>query len=164
DIDTLIAHSMPEKLDDACYDNGELIFAEKVKPIAGWEFVKNWKPDDKKIRTRDNYVKVPMLTGKYPGKALKFQFNGNAVGIAVAAGPDAGIIEFRIDGGKWEAQDLFTKHSTTYHLPWYYTLADGLTSDMHILELRLINEKNKKSNGNVARIRYFYVNKSKIEK
>lgn len=158
DDDKILDYAMPNKLDDACYDNGELILAEKVKPVKGWEFVEIWDPKDK-IWTRDNYVKVPMLIGKYPGKALKFQFDGNAVGIAVAAGPDAGIIEFRIDGGQWRKQDLFTKHSTLYHLPWYYTLVDGLVDKEHILKLRIIKQKNQNSKGNVARIRYFYVNK-----
>jgi lysophospholipase L1-like esterase len=158
DDDKIVDYPMPEKLDKACYDNGTLIPAKEVEPVKGWEFVKNWDPKDK-IRTRDNYIKVPMLIGEYPSKALKFSFEGNAVGIAVAAGPDAGIIEYRIDGGKWEKRDLFTKHSTHYHLPWYYTLADGLISKKHLLELRLTDKKNEKSKGSVVRIRYFYINK-----
>jgi sialidase-1 len=155
--DKITIYPMPGKLDGACYDNGVLIPAEKIKVEKGWEFAENWIPEIN-ARTRNNYINVPMLTGEYPGKPLKFRFEGNAVGIAVAAGPDTGIIEYRIDGGKWKKKDLFTKHSKSYHLPWYFTLADGLGSGRHTLKLRLTNEKNPDSVGNRCVLRYFYIN------
>ena len=158
--DKITDYPMPVKLDKSCYDNGILVEAKEVKTVKGWEFIKKWIPKDK-AWTRANYTKVPMLKGKYPCKTLKFRFRGNAVGLAVAAGPDAGIIEYRIDRGKWQKQDLFTKHSTRYHLPWYFTLADGLKSGKHTLRLRMANETNSKSIGKICRIRYFYVNQTK---
>jgi len=158
--DKITNYTLPKKLDNACYDNGILIPASQIKTVKGWKFVENWIPE-LKARTRDNYINVPMLTGKYPGKALKFRFRGTAVGIAVAAGPDAGIVKYRIDGGEWREQDLFTKHSTSYHLPWYFTLADGLISGQHTLELGISDKKNPNSIGNSCVIRYFYINKSK---
>ncbi len=150
-------YSMPSKIDDDCYDNGILIPAVEVKLVKGWNRDENWIPEDS-AWTRNDYVKVPMLIGEYPCKALKFKFTGNAVGIAVAAGPDAGIVEYKIDNGYWKKQDLFTKHSTRYHLPWYYTLAYGLPAKEHTLQIRLTDDKNPNSNGNVCRIRYFFVN------
>ena len=155
--DKISTYPMPIKLDGACYDNGVLIPSGKIKVEKGWKFTENWIPE-LKARTRNNYINVPMLTGEYPGKALKFKFEGTAVGIAVAAGPDTGIIEYRIDGGKWKKKDLFTKHSKSYHLPWYFTLADGLDSGSHTLKLRLTDEKNPDSVGNRCVLRYFYVN------
>ena len=157
--DKITNYTLSKKLDDSCYDNGILIPAGEIKTKKGWKFVENWIPE-LKARTRDNYINVPMLTGKYPGRAIKFKFRGTAVGIAVAAGPDAGIVEYRIDCGEWKKQDLFTKHSLHYHLPWYFTLADGLSSGQHTLELKLSDEKNPDSIGNSCVIRYFYVNKS----
>ncbi len=162
DDDKVTDYSLPPALDPTCYDNGVLIPAVSVKTVKGWIKVDNWIPEDL-AWTRHDYVKVPMLIGKYPGKALKFRFKGNAVGIAMAAGPDAGIVEFKIDNGEWKKQDLFTKHSTRYHLPWYYTLADGLPDDEHVLQLRLTNENNPKSIGNVCRIRYFFVNETNVQ-
>lgn len=47
-----------------------------------------------------DFVDVPMIIGDQPGKILEFRFSGNAVGLAVAAGPDAGIIEYRVDRKK----------------------------------------------------------------
>jgi len=144
-------------LDEANYANGLLVEPNPPKKIRGWAFDKNWEPE-KKARTRSNFTRVPMLVGDYPGKIIKFQFEGNAVGIAVAAGPDAGIIEYSIDNSDWEKQDLYTSWSKNLYLPWYYTLASGLKNKKHTLQIRIIEEKNKESKGNKCILRYFYVN------
>jgi len=155
--DKIEVYPLPEPLDNANYGNGKLILAEQAKIIKGLKLVENWKPEDGK-GTRANYVNVPILVGQDEGSTLEFEFNGNAVGIAVAAGPDAGIIEYRIDNENWQKQDLFTKWSSNLHLPWYYTLGAGLADGEHILEIRMSGEKNPQSRGNVCRIRYFYIN------
>ncbi|MEN8226589.1 MAG: sulfatase-like hydrolase/transferase [Bacteroidota bacterium] len=150
---------MPKALDPACYENGVLKYIEDVALPEGWKYVESWHPKDGK-NTRPNYTEVPMLIGEEPGKVLKFTFEGNAVGIAVAAGPDAGIIEFSIDGGLWQKRDLFTRWSSSLHLPWYYTLASGLNPGEHLLQIKVSKQKNPESVGNSCRIRYFFVNKA----
>ncbi len=150
-------YDMLAKLDKSCYDNGVLIDAKDVKLVKGWSFVDNWRPEIK-ANTRANFINVPMLVGDYPGKSLKFSFDGNAIGIAVAAGPDAGIVEYRIDKGEWKTKDLFTKHSKVYHLPWYYMLADSLPDGKHTLEMRVSDKRNRYSVGNKCVLRYFFVN------
>lgn len=149
---------MPLPIDPNCYDNGVLVNPNPPKTIKGWKMIENWQPADGKS-TRANYVNVPMLEGNFPGEIIKFHFKGNAVGIAVAAGPDAGIIEYSIDNKPWKKQDLFTKWSEGLHLPWYYTLGTGLKSRRHTMQIRLSEGKNEKSTGNVCRIRYFYFNR-----
>ena len=148
---------IPNPLDNANYNNGILIEPNPPKKIKGWEMVENWKPKGK-VGTRSNYTKVPMLVGEYPGKVVKFHFEGNAVGIAVAAGPDAGIIEYSIDNSDWQKQDLYTQWSKGLYLPWYYTLASGLKNRKHTLQIRMIEEKNPESKGNKCVLRYFYFN------
>jgi len=86
-------------------------------------------------------------------------FVGNTVGIAVAAGPDAGIIEYRIDNGKWEKLDLLTNWSRSLHLPWFFTLANGLENKKHKLQIKIAEKEDPKRIGNTCRIRYFYINK-----
>uniref|UniRef100_UPI003216E76B GDSL-type esterase/lipase family protein n=1 Tax=uncultured Draconibacterium sp. TaxID=1573823 RepID=UPI003216E76B len=154
---TLANKEMPEPLDAFCYDDGKLILPNPPKSIKGWEFVKNWQPDNGK-GTRPNYTNVPMLVGEYPGKIIKFQFKGNAVGIAVAAGPDAGIIEYSIDDQPWQKQDLFTQWSSNLYLPWYFTLESGLKNRKHTIQIRLSEEKNPESTGRKCVLRYFYYN------
>ena len=150
-------YPVSEKLDPYCYDNGRLIAMTKENEAEGWLLDSNWTPADM-MPTRDGYVKVPMLTGTEPGKILKMEFTGTAAGIAIASGPDAGIIDFSIDDGEWKSLDLFTRWSASLHLPWFLTLADDLYPGTHILRLKLSNDKNPASKGTVCRIRYFYVN------
>ncbi|MGM0376560.1 MAG: sialate O-acetylesterase [Bacteroidota bacterium] len=158
--DKIEAYPLSEPIADSNYDNGTLIEAKNARILNGWQIVENWKPDDG-VGTRANYVNVPMLIGQDEGDTLEFTFNGNAVGIAVAAGPDAGIIEYRIDEENWQKKDLFTKWSVNLHLPLYYTLAAGLPEGEHTLQIRITEEKNSRSMGNVCRIRYFYINQTK---
>ncbi len=154
-----VSFEMPAPLNKYSYSNGILTEPKPPKPIKGWEFVENWKPENN-IGTRSNYVNVPMLVGDYPGKIIKFQFKGNAVGIAVAAGPDAGIIEYSVDNSDWKKQDLFTEWSQNLYLPWFYTLDSGLKSKKHTLQIRITDEKNPKSTGTKCIIRYFYYNQT----
>lgn len=150
-------HILPPEMNEGCYDRGMLIPATRVKPAKGWTPVTVWTPSDK-APTRPDFTGVPMLIAGNPGKTLSFEFEGNAVGIAVAAGPDAGMIRYRVDHGEWKTLDLFTSWSRQLHLPWFYTLAHGLTPGKHRLQIRVVQEKNPKSTGNACRIRYFYVN------
>lgn len=148
---------LPTKLENFCYDAGRLIDMSKAKLADGWNVRSNWRPEDG-TGTRNNYTDVPMLIGNYPTAPLKLKFRGHTVGIAVAAGQDAGMIEYRIDKGEWQQLNLFTRWSKSLHLPWYYTLASGLKSKKHRLEIRLIADKDQRSAGNACRIRYFYAN------
>jgi len=149
---------LPDPLDPYSYSNGTLIEpGDDYSSVVGWELLEDWQPSDE-IGTRSNYVDVPMLVGQYPGEPIRFQFEGNTAGIAVASGPSAGIIEYRIDGSPWKKQDLFTQWSQQLYLPWFFTLASGLENGKHSLEIRLLEEKNSESDGGQAIIRYFYYN------
>ncbi len=155
--DKISNHFLPEKLNPFCYDKGALIDIGTIKLSKGWKINQLWSPKDG-TGTRANYTNVPMLISEKKGGTLQMKFIGNTVGIAVAAGQDAGIIEYRIDKGKWQKLNLFTRWSKHLHLPWYYTLGSGLAQKKHKLEIRNTNDKNKQSSGNACRIRYFFVN------
>ena len=158
DDDKLTAYPLPVKLNEASYNKGILIPAVEAIPAKGWQAIQNWTPTDN-IGTRDDFSNVPMLVAETPGGTLKFDFEGNAIGIAVAAGLDAGMIEYRIDKGDWKKQDLYTQWSSQLHLPWFYTMRYGLNAGKHRLEIRVLPEKNIQSKGTTCRIRYFYLNK-----
>jgi len=155
--DKMTMYTQPDPFDVDNYGGGRLVLAKEAKLGKGWVLQDNWKPEDGK-GGRSNFIKVPMLVIEQPSGSLKFKFSGRAVGIAVAAGPDAGIIEYSIDDGEWQQLDLFTNWSTHLHLPWYYTLAVGLDDKEHTLKIKMSSEKNKQSTGNACRIRYFFVN------
>ncbi len=157
DNDKTVAYPLPGKLAEGCYNKGKLITAVLVKPAKGWKIVPEWKPADK-TGTRADFTNVPMLVAEKAAGTLNFKFEGNAVGIAVAAGLDAGTIEYRIDNNPWQKQDLFTDWSASLHLPWFYTLGYNLKNGKHRLQIRMLSEKNPQSKGNACRVRYFYVN------
>ena len=155
--DKIIDRKIPSKLNAESYDNGQLIDISKADKLKGWSINASWKPSDG-TGTRTNYTNVPMLVSEKAGSTLQFKFQGNAVGIAIAAGQDAGIIEYKIDKNDWVELNLFTKWSKHLHLPWYYTLASGLSEKEHKLKIRILEKKDPRSSGNACRIRYFYVN------
>ncbi len=152
------ANELPKPLDGFNYEFGYLIKNTTAKLGSGWQIHSSWNPNDG-TRTRGNYVDVPMLISTKPGSKLKLKFEGRAVGIAVAAGQDAGIIEFRVDKNAWKKVNLFTTWSRQVHLPWYYTLASELAEGEHLLEIRIAHEKDERSSGNACRIRYFFANR-----
>ncbi len=156
--DKIEARLLPEKIDNYCYDKGYLIDINAAKLTGNWQIDPLWNPKDG-TGTRVNYVNVPMLIGDVPGTALSLEFRGSAIGLAVAAGQDAGIIEYSIDNGEWRKLDLFTRWSNQLHLPWYYTLTGELSQDEHVLEIRLAKIEDGSNIGKVCRIRYFYANK-----
>ncbi|MBD3629282.1 GDSL-type esterase/lipase family protein [Cyclobacterium sp.] len=156
--DKVFSRVLPEKIDTYSFDKGSLVDVEAAKFDKGWYIDPSWNPEDGS-GTRPNYVNVPMLRSDIPGSTMKLKFNGSAVGIAVAAGKDAGDIEYRIDKKEWKTLRLFTRWSAGLHLPWYYTLASELSEKKHLLEIRIASTKDEKSTGNACTIRYFYVNK-----
>ncbi len=151
-------YSLPEiPLDEKNYAHGRLAGIEQVEISKGWQHIDSWHPADK-AGTRHGFVDVPMLCADEPDAELHFQFHGKAVGIFVAAGPDAGIVEYSIDGTPFQERDLFTQWSRGLHLPWAYVLATDLDSGSHELVLRISAHKNEKSRGHAVRIAHFLVN------
>ena len=150
-------HLLPDPLDANCYENGYLRDISSATYSSGWQVDSLWNPENGR-QVRPNYVDVPMLIGSEPGSSLKLTFDGKAVGIAVAAGPDACMIDYRIDLGDWQILNLFTDWSMQLHLPWYYTLAGDLAHEKHLLEMKVSRSKDERSEGHACRIRYFYVN------
>lgn len=155
--DTIVNHSLPAKLDHGCYDKGKFVSIREAKLNNGWKLVERWVPGDD-AGTRDGYVDVPMLIVGSPGAELELSFEGNAVGISVAAGPDAGKIEFSIDNNYYREIDLFTQWSAGLHLPWFHVLDAGLEPGKHVLRIKISSAKNPESKGHTCRIAHFFVN------
>jgi pimeloyl-ACP methyl ester carboxylesterase/lysophospholipase L1-like esterase len=153
-----IPHLLPEKpLDTFSYVDGRFIEPAKAKRGEGWQLIEKWKPADK-VSTRAGFVDCQVVESKTPGAELKLKFKGRAIGIFVTSGPDAGIIEYSIDGSAFKKTDQFTEWSTQLYLPWLIMLEDELKSGNHTLVIRIAGEKNEKSTGNVCRIHHFAVN------
>ncbi len=129
-------HAMPEPLDSNSYWRGRLVAPESLPTAAGWRVIPKWRPADG-AATRAGFVDVPVMEGTTPGAILTVPFAGTAVGLFVAAGPDAGVVEFSIDGGAFREQRLATQWSPRLHIPWAYVLDGDLADGRHELRLRV---------------------------
>lgn len=156
DGDLLPVRPVPPPLDPACYQNGILLAPDAAAIGDGFERVASWH-NDVGGGTRGGFADVPMLVGQQPGATCSLAFRGHAVGIFVAAGPDAGIVEYRVDDAPWQRRDLFTPWSANLHLPWLYLLAAGLPRGDHRLDLRIAPEHAPTSRGTACRIAWFAV-------
>ncbi len=125
--------------------------------MSGWTLTKNWKPSDS-AGTREGFVNVNVLESAVPGSFLTLDFKGRAIGLLITSGPDAGIVEYSIDGSPFAKADLSTQWSRGLHLPWVVMLNDQLQDGKHKLALRLSAEKNPASLGSACRIHQFVAN------
>lgn len=151
------AVELPTAKYNAPYNQGQYAGVDEAGALHGFALNANWQPTDG-AGTRRGFVNVPVLETDKAGATLSFTFTGNAVGIAVVAGPDAGTIKFTVDGKPGGTIDLFTEWSGGLHLPWYLVLADNLAAGTHHLTVEVVTDKNKNSKGNACRIVHFLVN------
>ncbi len=148
---------LPSPINSNAYFNGKYISLNNVKFKKGFELISNWHPTDM-LETRKQYVNIPTLVANNADAELGIDFTGNAVGICINSGPDAGMISYQIDGKTYPAINLFTQWSSALHLPWYIILADDLVNKKHTLIIKTIEQKNAQSIGNSCRIVHFLVN------
>ena len=149
---------LPSPLDVFSYKAGRYISVQEATQMKGFSYIENWTPEDS-AHVRSGFVHVPILQASDLGATLQLDFYGDAVGLAVAAGPDAGVILYRVDKGEWKYLDLFTRWSQNLHLPWYEILSDRLENGPHQLELKLTQRVKGLSKGTAIRIVHFLVNK-----
>ena len=147
----------PAALDDFCYDKGSVVDLAAAELGPGWTRVESWRPSDGK-GTRPGFVDVPMLVAEAAGATLRLPFTGRGAGVWVAAGPDAGWLEYRVDEGRWDHVDLLTPWSRGLHLPWLHVLAAELDGGEHVLEVRVPPEPPASLRGTAIRIAAFVVN------
>ncbi len=154
----LIDHPAPTaQLDPLSYTRGRFLPLEKAKLGDGWTIDQpNWKAI--KGGKRGRFTAIPMLTASEPGSTLSLPFRGSAIGVYVVAGPDAGTMEFSIDGEVFKSADLFHRFSRGLHYPRTVTFAADLKPTDHTLTLRVAEGKNKSSSGTAIRIMQFTAN------
>jgi pimeloyl-ACP methyl ester carboxylesterase/lysophospholipase L1-like esterase len=144
-------------IDPFSYINGHFETIRNARVITGWGMKENWQPRDN-LPGRPGFVNVPVLETQQAGATLELKFKGTAIGLLVTSGPDAGIIEFSIDGSEFKKADQYTRWSSQLHLPWTIMLDDELPAGNHTLILRMSHDKNPDSNGNACRIQHFLIN------
>lgn len=106
------------------------------------------------------------LDGHYPstvfsdeiGSTIEFDFYGSTFGIIRRSDFNSGMIEYSIDGGEWKKVDIYN----TYYIGSRYTYTTGyqnletsLERTNHHIVIRIAEDKNEQSSGNVIRIGAF---------
>lgn len=153
----LLSLPVPEQpIDPLNYSAGRYVGLDAARVESGWTLNPSWSAND--VGTRPGFVDVPMLVADTPGATFGFRFEGTAVGLCVVAGPDVGVLEYRVDDGPWREVDQFTPWSKQLHLPWAYILDADLTHGAHDLAVRIADKKNAESTGHACRIVKFLVN------
>lgn len=154
----MAAHEIPEQpLDEYSYYNGAFKDIREAEKLKGFKYTDKWNPQDNAEKRR-GFVNVPMLEGNKPGDRLTLDFTGKAVGIFCVAGPQAGILEYSVDGGPYKKLDTYTEWSAHLYIPWVYILETELEDKPHTLNLRISKDRNALSKGTQCVIRNFVVN------
>ena len=151
--------AVPEPLDEKSYSNGVLVDVAKAAADEHWSL---GRPDWDNIAgsKRERFNQEQMLSAVAPGAELTLQFDGTAVGMYILAGPDAGSVEFSIDGGATRKLDLYHRFSKGLHYPRTVMFDADLAPGPHELKLTVSDQSNPSSTGNAVRILAFAVNES----
>ena len=148
---------LPSKLNEYSFVNGSYYNIQNAKPDQHWSINPHWQPTDH-ISIREGFVDVPVLSATTPGAKLSLTFKGNAIGMAILSGPDAGSVSYSIDGEPYKHLSLFTPWSNSLHLPWYLLLGSGFKNATHHLTLIIDDKKPQGSKGTACRIVDFFTN------
>ncbi len=151
------SHLLPKQIDPFSYTAGQYVDVKQARNISNWSIDERWVPKDG-AGGRKQYMNIPALVATEAGAMMELDFTGKAIGICIVSGPDAGMIEYSIDGKPFKKKNLFTKWSGFIHLPWYIMLEDELKDKKHSIVIRTSADKNEKSKGNACRILHFLVN------
>jgi hypothetical protein len=149
-------HAMSKQpLDALHYGNGRFIDLSQATFESGWEIkTPDWQTIPGSKRSR--FTSISMLCAEQSGAALTLKFTGTAVGAYVVAGPDAAVLEARVDEGVIQPVNLYHRFSKGLHYPRTVMFATDLPAGEHVLTLRIANDS--KSNGHAARIMKFVAN------
>jgi 3',5'-cyclic AMP phosphodiesterase CpdA len=152
-----ISRAPLHNIDPLSYTGGRLLDVNEAQLGEGWQIhVPDWSslPGG----TRAQYNRIPLLCADTPGAELTLTFSGTAIGLYVAAGPDAGQVEYQIDGGPMQQADLNHRFSRGLHYPRTCMLAADLSPGDHELTLRIPRYPPSPGRGHAARIVAFAVN------
>jgi hypothetical protein len=149
-------HAMPEQpLDALHYGNGRFIDPRQATLESSWEIkTPDWQAIPGSKRSR--FTSLAMLCAEEPGASLTLKFTGTAVGAYVVAGPDAAILETRVDEGNIQPVNLYHRFSKGLHYPRTVMFATDFPAGEHVLTLRIADDS--ASHGHAARIMKFVAN------
>jgi len=149
---------LPEPIDPFSYASGRFIAPDRAKTRGGWKLGTVSRALLPAGSIRSQYQEYPLLRGDRPGDSLSLSFTGSAVGAFILAGPDAGRVRARVDGGPWREHELFHRFSVRLNYPRSVIFADELPKGNHRLDLEILDQSDARSSGHALNVLYFEVN------
>jgi len=127
--------SLPEPIDSNSFSHGRFLAEDQVDLGKGWQrSVPHWDSIPGTLRKR--FAGVPMVHTDQPSAQLSLHFRGTAIGLYVLAGPDAGQVEYSVDGGPWKRVELLHRFSHKLHYPRTVMLESALQPGEHSVRIR----------------------------
>ncbi|SDJ89154.1 sialidase-1 [Catalinimonas alkaloidigena] len=157
-LSQLRAAALPPQVDPYAYTEATYGAVTQATQLRDFRLQESWVPHDS-LPTRPGFVSVPMLVATQPDASLVLPFTGRALGIAVVSGPDAGRLQYSIDGKPYPPVELHTRWSDALHVPWFLLLADELSPGPHRLMLKTLPASPTTSAGSACRIVHFLINR-----
>ena len=150
---------LPKQLDAGNYAGGEFVPVGNATTSGEW---KTGKPTRELLPIgglRTQYSDYDLLRGEKIGDMLKLEFEGTAIGAFVLAGPDAGMVATRMDGGTFVEHDLYHRYSKGLNYPRSVMFHTDLKPGKHTLDLVVSDNANPASKGHAVNILFFEVNR-----
>ena len=157
-VTSVTPHFQAVSLFDAkSYVDGHFVSPQKAQRGTDWQFSEPaWKEIKGSFRQR--FGGAPLLHSQILGSEFSITFQGTFMGAFVLAGPDAGAVEVRVDGGSWRTVNLYHRHSRGLHYPRTVVFAEDLKAGSHVLTVRISKATDAQSQGRAIRIMEFAVN------
>jgi lysophospholipase L1-like esterase len=157
DKSKVTSHKLPKPIDAGNYSNGRFLPNSAAESQSGWKlFQPNWKTIPGGFRSE--FAGKKLQVAEKINSQLVVKFSGRGLGAYVLAGPDAGILEVSIDGGKVQKTDLYHRFSGGLHYPRTVMFATDLEDGDHTATIRVSETHNAKSKGYAARVLHFVAN------
>jgi hypothetical protein len=151
-------HPVLEPMDAFSYDKGGFVEPATAKQTGDWKTGKVSKELLPKGAIRGSFSTYNLTVANEAGAELKVEFEGRGIGAFVLAGPEAGIIEASIDGGKFQPVNLYHRHSKGLNYPRTVMFATELKPGKHEATLRIAERPDGSDGGNQAAILHLVVN------
>ncbi len=150
-------HRLAKQIDKNSYVHGKLLPPTAAKLGKGWVV---HRPDWANLpgSNRERFSDMQLLCSTEPESECSIDFTGTGIGLFVLAGPDAGVVEYSIDGDEPRQVDLYHHYSSGLHYPRTVMLDADLERGAHQINIRVAKTKNESSEGHAARILKIAVN------
>lgn len=151
------SHRSAKQIDTNSYARGKMLEPSATKLGKGWVIHRpDWEtlPGSKRERFGD----MQLLCSDKVGSECSLDFAGMGIGLFVLAGPDAGMVEYSINGGESRTLDLYHRYSKGLHYPRTVMLDADLARGKHQIKIRVAKTKHEASMGHAVRILKIAVN------